>query len=531
MNVKYLTKKGVHVLDMGGALLQLVAYGAQDVILTSNPQITFFKQVYKRHTNFATESVKCTFNGGPTFGNKVTLKVPRNGDLLSKTYVRVAVSSGSVGFADAKWAWVKNLGHAIIKTAELTIGGQRIDLQTGDWNHIWYELTHNNGQERAYNKLIGNLVEHTTLASSHDDIVMYIPLNFFFCRHIGLALPLVALQYHEVEITITFEELDKLIITSGSITASDLGISMVDGSIYADYIYLDTDERRRFAQSSHNYLIEAVQFTGEEHVNPNTNQLLLNFNHCAKELIWFIRSGAYTGNQTFLWYHPTDLDAMLTIATKRLALALARYDVNGNLILNNGSLLPNTSLPYALSDIFDSIQAVSLSITPSLENVTILGETISLQTASTPVDILLQSLTSRPTSGHGAAIFDVTVNMPHNFGLYLDGSVNPLKECTIMLNGQETFTSRDAAYFNYIMPLQYHTNTPSDGVNVYSYAIKPEEIQPSGSLNFSRIDSAVLKLIVDARNTLFTSASISVYVHSYNELRIMSGMAGLAWSN
>ncbi len=516
---------------MGGALIQLVAYGAQDVILTSNPQITFFKQIYRRHTNFACESVKCTFSGAPSFGNKVTIKIPRNGDLLSKTYVRVSVSAGSVGEADAKWAWVKNLGHAIIKSAELCIGGQRIDLQTGDWNHVWYELSHAVGQERGYNKLIGNGLEQTTLASEHGAFVMYIPLNFFFCRHIGLSLPLVALQYHDVEMNITFESLDNLIITSGPITPSELGVVMTDGSIYADYVFLDTDERRRFAQSSHNYLIEALQFTGQEHVRDHTNQVLLNLNHPVKELVWFVRSGAFTGNFTYLWYHPTDTDTMLNVATKRLALALARYDGSGNLILNNGSLLPRVGLPPALANIFDQIQAVSLSITPSLENVTLLGDVISMQTASTPIESLLASVSNRPLTGHGSAAYDVCVKMPHNFGLYLDGTVNPLVDGTIMLNGHELFTSRDALYFNYIKPLQHHTNTPSDGVNIFSFALNPEDIQPSGTLNFSRIDSAVLKLILDARGAQFDSASISVYAHYYNELRITSGMAGLAWSN
>jgi hypothetical protein len=176
---------------MGGALLQLVAYGAQDVVLTANPQITFFKQIHRRHTNFATESIKCTFSGTTSFGSKATLKVPRQGDLLSKTYVQIAISSGAVpNGVDAKWAWVKNLGHAIIKSAELYIGGQRIDHHTGDWNQLWHELKDPVGQEYGYNKIIGNSLEHTVLASSHDSFVMYVPLQFFFCRHTGLSLPL-----------------------------------------------------------------------------------------------------------------------------------------------------------------------------------------------------------------------------------------------------------------------------------------------------------------------------------------------------
>lgn len=431
---------------------------------------------------------------------------------------------------DAKWAWVKNLGHAIIKTAELYIGGQRIDLHNGDWNHVWHELTRPVGQERGYNKITGNLLEHTILAPSHDAFVMYIPLNFFFCRHTGLSIPLIALQYHDVELVITFEELQNLVITSGSITHSDLGIQMLDSYVCAEFVYLDTDERRRFAQESHTYLIEAVQFTGAQHVTEHANQLHMNFNHCVKELVWFVRTGAFIGDQRYLWYHPSDTDALLNISSKRLALALAKYNGN-NLKLNNGSLVPNDGLTPELASLFDRMQAVSLSTTPSLENVSILGDTITLQQASTPISTLLKDLSTRPIVGHGGADYDVVVRMPYNFGLYLDGSGNPLLECTIVLNGTEMFASRDAAYFNYIQPLQHHTNTPSDGVNVYSFALRPEEHQPSSSLNFSRIDTAVLKLTHDARGTLFEHAAINMYAHSYNQLRIESGMGGLSWSN
>lgn len=177
------------------------------------------------------------------------------------------------------------------------------------------------------------------------------------------------------------------------------------------------------------------------------------------------------------------------------------------------------------------MQAVSLSVTPSIDNVSILGDTITLQEASSPVEILLAGFSSRAAVGHGAAIYDVDVRMPHNFGLYIDGTENPLVESTILLNGTELFTPRDATFFNYIQPLQHHTNTPSDGVNVYSFALRPEDHQPSATLNFSRIDTALLKLVYDSRGAVFNGASINVYAHSYNQLRIQSGMGGLAWSN
>jgi hypothetical protein len=516
---------------MGGGLLQLVAIGAQSVYLSGSPQITLFKQAYKRHTNFSREAIKCSFNGGVGFGRKMNLVVPRNGDLLSQMYLSVTIT-GASATGDAKWAWVKSLGHALIQNAELVIGGQRIDLQTGEWHHIWNELTLNVNQERAYNKLIGNTLQHTTLATTHDTLTLNIPLQFFFCRRLAQALPIIALQYHQIELNITFAPLEDLLITSGFTTAnpgSELGIRMQDASVYADFIFLDTDERRSFAQKSHEMLIEQVQYTGLETIK-DISIINLNINHCVKELIWVIHSGAFKGSK-YLWYHPTDTDDMRLIASKRLALALARYDGSGNLILNNGSLVAAVGLPADLLAIFNDLAAVALSVTPTVENVSILGEPISLTTASTPVMTLLADLPSRPAAGHGSALYDVAVRMPFNFGLYIDGSINPLSRAVLQLNGHDRFSERDAAFFNYIQPLQHHTRTPADGVNVYAFAMKPEEYQPSGDLNFSRVDTANLRFVTDKRDVSLSGADIAIYALSWNVLRILSGMGGVAFSN
>ena len=220
---------------MGGGLLQLVAYGAQDVYLTGNPQITFFKVVYRRHTNFSIESIQQTFNGNAQANNRVTCQISRNGDLVHKLYV---VFGDGDSIKDAR---------NLLKKVEVEIGGQLIDRQYGDWMQIWNELTLPVGKKTGYNKMVG-----TTGA----DGKRYVPLEFWFCRNIGLALPLIALQYHEVKINLTL----------GSETTLGSGATVSNVELWADYIFLDTDERRRFAQLSHEYLIEQVQFTGGESI-------------------------------------------------------------------------------------------------------------------------------------------------------------------------------------------------------------------------------------------------------------------------
>ena len=384
---------------MGGGLMQLVAYGAQDIYLTGNPQITFFKVVYRRHTNFSMEAIEQTFNGSADFGKRVTCTVSRNGDLMHKVYLQVTVPACVTGY-------VPNLGQALIKFAEVEIGGQRIDKHYGDWMHIWNELSQEAGKKVGYNDMIG-----AALAENSEETDLYIPLEFWFCRNPGLALPLIALQYHEVKINIEFRALSEL--------TQDAGLSLSAASLYVDYIYLDTDERRRFAQVSHEYLIEQVQFTGDESVSSVSNKIKLNFNHPCKELVWVVQKDASV------------------------------------------------------------------------------------------------------TNGVGGGRFD-----------YTDGTENPVLIAKLQLNGHDRFSERMGRYFNLVQPYQHHTNVPKTGINVYSFGLKPEEHQPSGTCNMSRIDNATLQLTLTAATVASgADAKVRVYATNYNVLRIMSGMGGLAYSN
>jgi hypothetical protein len=248
---------------MGGGLMQLVAYGAQDVYLTGNPQITFFKVVYRRHTNFSMESIEQTFNGSPQAGSKVTCTVSRNGDLINRCYLQLTVENAA---ADVS---VKTL----LDYVEVEIGGQRVDKHTGEYMEILNELTQEEGKLAAHAAM--------TTAAAGETKTLYVPLEFWFCRNPGLALPLIALQYHEVKFNVQFG-------TS----------AFKDAKLYVDYIYLDTDERRRFAQISHEYLIEQVQFNGEDSLHLGSNKVRLNFNHPCKQLVWVCRDDSGASRST-----------------------------------------------------------------------------------------------------------------------------------------------------------------------------------------------------------------------------------------
>jgi hypothetical protein len=373
--------------------MQLVAYGAQDVYLTGNPQITFFKVVYRRHTNFAVEAIEQTFNGSVGLGKRVSCQITRNGDLITKMFLKASVTS------DGQVNYVPNTGYALINSVELQVGGTKIDKHYGLWLQIWHELARNANHDNGLDAIL-------TPPNVNGTTELFVPLQFFCCRNDGLALPLIALQYHDVRVEFEF----------ASQAAVGGNATLNDASLLVDYIYLDSEERKRFAQASHEYLIEQLQYTGAEAISGSTGKYRLNFNHPCKELVWAVTdaAGASTAGVQF-----TDA-------------------VGG------------------------------------------------------------------------------------------DG-VNPVTEAQLQLNGHDRFSKQSGSYFNNVQTLA-HSNTPSKGVNVYSFALNPEEHQPSGTCNFSRIDNAQLNLSFTAA-AVGNGGKVHIFATSYNVLRVMSGMGGLAYSN
>ena len=482
--------------------MQLVAYGAQDVYLTGNPQITFFKVVYRRHTNFAVEAIEQTFSGSVDFGRKASVQITRNGDLITKMYLKATLEStyteatvqnadgddeemalGTIALATVQAAgagaeiavtgtnkfsnagsftdtdiavgnvitvtnsenvgnngnyviiaqdddsitvagtgltdnpddetmtievfdhveWVTNVGYALVKNVELQVGGTKIDKHYGEWMHIWHELSNSGNHDNSHNAMVGESNRRKTRS-------LFVPLQFFCCRNDGLALPLIALQYHDVRVAFEFNA------ASSCCSNGDLTASVSNGSLLVDYIYLDSEERKRFAQASHEYLIEQLQYTGIETGTSGTgNKFRLNFNHPCKELVWAVRVSGDTSKDKFV------------------------------------------------------------------------------------------NFTNNNTMSAGA---------------------NTVDDAQLQLNGHDRMSKQTGKYFQNVQVSAHHTSTPSNaGVNVYSFALNPEEHQPSGTCNFSRIDNAQLNI------NLNTAGDVHIFATSYNVLRIMSGMGGLAYSN
>ena len=559
---------------MGGGLMQLVAMGAQDVYLTGNPQITFWKVTYRRHTNFAMESIEQTFNGQADFGRRVTCTISRNGDLAYRTYLQVTLPEINQNLkntdGDVYARWLDFPGHQLISQVEVEIGGQRIDRQYGDWMHIWNQLTATQEQTRGYHKMIGNTTQLTFITdpsfSSVDgpcessaprqicaprnalpETTLYIPFQFWYCRNPGLALPLIALQYHEVRINLDIRPIDECLwavadLNCGTATSqkvtSAYNQSLVAASLYVDYVFLDTDERRRMAQNPHEYLIEQVQFTGDESVGSSSNKIKLNFNHPVKELIWVVQPDENVdycsslecsqplyrvlGAQPFNYTDAID------------ALPNAIHAFGGAESVASGGVDGTNYQFIDASGLFQLAGAWDMSMTG--------GEDVA--TPNVPAGINQWGY-SNPNATYATSAGGVTGQQAQSFvsdaGTFVltETSLdmhcwgeNPVVTAKLQLNGQDRFSEREGTYFDLVQPFQHHTRAPDTGINLYSFALRPEEHQPSGTCNFSRIDNATLQLVLSNATVEGTkTAKVRVYATNYNVLRIMSGMGGLAYSN
>ena len=402
--------------------MQLVAYGAQDVYLTGNPKVTFFQAVYKRHTNFAMENIEQTVNGTAASSGRVSVTVARNGDLIADMYVELT-SNADTAITTSMDAW---MAERAIATAELSIGGQRIDKHYQKWWRLYAELYLDDGKKLNYGKM----------TSSVKGGAVYLPLIFFFNRNPGLALPLIALQYHEVRIDFDL--------------SSVYDTNFDSFKVWGNYIYLDTEERRRFAQKGHEYLIEQVQHTGTDSLADATatKQVRLSYNHPVKELVWCTTvAGNTLANFT---------GTPVTITSNVTAL-----DVTANVFINPAS----AGSPQLFLDAGDQ--------------------------------------------------FD-------------EGVAGPLSTFKLVLNGQDRFKEQSGKYFNQVQPFVHHSGSPMPGIYSYSFALKPEEHQPTGTCNFSRIDNAQVSIAVKSGSDKTT---LNMFATNYNVLRIQSGMGGLAFSN
>jgi hypothetical protein len=496
----------------------------------------------------------------------------------------MGIASFAAGVGSGVYArWLDFPGEQLIAQVEVEIGGQRIDRQYGDWMHIWNQLTMTSEQTRGYFKMIGNTTQLTFITdpsfsevdgpcdslaprqvcaprNALPETTLYVPLQFWFCTNPGLALPLIALQYHEVKINLDIRPIDECLwaVTTLSCNKGDYKLntqtqqyvdqqyspgrpvpaaiaynqSLVAASLYVDYVFLDTDERRRFAQNPHEYLITQLQFTGDESVGSSSNKIKLNFNHPVKELIWVVQP-----DQNVDYCSSLVCDALLfkvlgaqpfnyTDAIDALPNAIHAFGGPASIAEDSRSYIDAQGL-------FDDAGALDYDIPAGFTgywhgpnnpyNQPNMGGEPASGIDPTLVAAIagLQRSHNENSSVSDAGTFvlcETSIDM-HCWGQ------NPVVTAKLQLNGQDRFSEREGSYFSWVQPYQSHTRNPDEGINVYSFALRPEEHQPSGTCNFSRIDNATLQLVLSNATVEGTkTAKVRVYATNYNVLRIMSGI-------
>ena len=452
-------------MPAGGGLLQLVATGKQDLFLTGNPQISFFKMVYRRHTNFATECQPMYFDGTPNFGQRITCLIPRRGDLLGRVYLDVTLPR-LVDTSGNPISYTNAIGHALIQEITFEVGEQEIDRQTGEWMEVWTQLTTPAGQRTALNEMIGSVANPYPAgvqiwpATNTEGLRLLIPLQFYFCSNPGLYLPLLALQYSPIRINITLRPLQQLFwlqlsqrqpgVPPSCSTQVNCTSQIVNMMLWGDYVYLDVEERRRFVSNSHEYIIEQVQYTPPYSLTAaqTTATISIEFNHPIKEFIFVVQR---------------------------------------DVMMNYNEWFNYSSLPY---------------------------------TESYVAPFSTQYVNSNAPAGR----------------------LDLISTAKLQLDGYDRFAYRSPQYFRLQQPYEHHTTTPVDSfIYNYSFALRPEDSQPTGTMNASRIDSIVWQIqmnpVLSNPDTTVLPASkqrgnchIVVYAHNYNVFRVINGFGCLLFT-
>lgn len=579
---------------MPGGLMQLVAYGAQDIYLTGNPQFTYWKISYRRHTNYSSEYVHQNFEIAPSFTplqqSLISCKIERVGDLLHDCYFVIDLPT-IYGDVRSCFQWHSYLGYNIIQWSKLLIGGQEIDKQYSEWMLIWNELTLSSEKKRNWDDLIGNSAKFKifnrtafqddsqpeVLPTFNDDVILYrknrlyVPLMFWFCRNPGLALPLIALQYVEVfiqmeinptndwfkigsvglspaeffSVTIGSEEETKLYniedrrfrlkMDANGINANNIwyyfinpGISTnVNGwneNCYIDcnFIYLDDDERRRFAKATHEFLITQTQRRVYDGLKSGINRVRIEIQHPVKELFWIY---------------------------SKVSLAQAANERFNYTMLNK---------PEIYNYYYDAIEN-NINIINYTPGGRILG-------ADNVSRLFVNSYFVNRLSQTMDLVNPTIVNNNTNI---TDDFLNIFQGGKFLFNGTDRQEYKDLKFYSDLQFYKYHTNSPRiPGIYTWSFSLYPEKEQPSGTCNFSRLNKVEFEFnlkthldiddietynglfsmynsypipdsappLIDPQRSITFDPNIRdyemrLYAFNYNILRIIGGTADIAFSN
>jgi len=498
---------------MGGGIVQLAGYGLQDMYLTCEPTITYFKMVYKRHTNFSVESIQQLFQNKPNFGGRYTSNIAKNGDLMGQIFLCVTLPSIptiiDTNFINqdtnliniAFTAWTEKVGYAIISSVEFEVGGKIIDKLYGDWLNIWEELTQKYNK-KALNKLIGNIDLLQKYKNGHGSYLLQIPLPFYFCKYKGLALPLIALEYSDIKINVQFNNLlDVLLVgPTNYIQINENTVNFYPNEIikqtvnnvtvYGKFIKFDEITQRLYYMlvNVSTSFISSYSIIGIDSgytVMPNNNQInyltsiknILNFSNITMGPTYLQVDYIFLDNNERLKFARSDHEYLIEYL---------QYDNEKILINNNNKIKIDYSNPVKCLFFVTQYEYI---LTSSLLDV-----------------------------------FNYTTNIDKKRGK------NIINYVQFLINGKDRITQRSSEYYSWIQNYQNFSNAANEGINIYSFSLKNEEYQPSGACNFSKIEDITLGLSVDNSVNYNNPLRARIYALSYNVLRIINGVCSLAFN-
>lgn len=539
---------------MSGCIIQLVAYGIEDLYLSSDPQITFFKLIYRRYTNFAIESVVQNFSSSINFGESATCVLSRVGDLVGKIFLYIELPAipkinGNTSNDHLKLAWVNNIGYAIIGDILLNIGGKIITRNYGEWLYIWSLVS--GKQDNARNKMIGNIPSMYTFSDNKEGYKLYVPLEFWFCRNNGLALPIIALAYSDVKLIVTFRKFnncfrigptnsieimediapfepgDYIEQTINGITVQGYVIEydFITKKLYYIKIYPPTSPRKKFESFQDDQYENYTDFARarKSHNNiPNKNidyvKLSIPFriyNSLTGYYCTPMPNKAENIENINLFYEPKIVKSFLYVDY----IYLDNSERN-NFIKNN--------LEYLIEQVqFNEIIGIN---SPNVKQKLSLNHPCKAHYWVIQLDSMV-----RPGSIND--IFNYTMshesynsyNENDNIYEHIYYGESILKEAKLELNGHDRFGEKSWEYFNFLEPYISHTRGPKIGINVYSPSLYPEDIQPSSTINMSRIDTIYMIMRLNYLINIYNTARIRSYTINYNILRIIFGTGGIVF--
>ena len=519
--------------------MQLVVKGPQDFFLTNKPEFTYFKNVFKRYVNFSKENIKVLFSGKQNFGETIKCKLTKNGDLIKNMYLKIILEENNT----KTWGYVKKLGFAIIKNITLMINNETVETHTGKILNMIHELEKNNGQNSNFDKMIGNVNDMTKISENHNKYSLYIPLKFWFCKFNSLALPIVCLKNNMINISVTFNEAINCINYKGNTVPTDLP-EIKSVYLLTDYILLENDELNKYKVNKHEYLIE--QYNTNKFNITSYNQInKLKFGHQCKSIHWLTNQTKFKDRTSYLawaldndWSEAKNIFAKLIWLATRDGLSADGLTISYNPTTYNPGDSPSliSSGNTLLENLISKVDAYILfydttTVDATTENVALIRNDLTFEDMTLTIDELKNDANNTTNQSTFFDLHKINIIDIFNHGNFVDGSDNPIISSNLKINGHSIF-NLSGLYFNNIKSFYDYKNSPSNGINSYSFAFYPSKIQPSGTYNLSKINNLTLNIKIgkdntDDKGTYFTnnfkSGELEVYILNYNLLKIEKG--------